>query len=138
MNKKTARPSTITIICIVSWFLSLFYLLIGLLGLVALTMPEALTASGALTASDLQMLVSALVVLLIPISIFALISFYGLWKMKKWGWELSFIISIIFIISELIFVNLGFPIIIEIIIVYILWINRRLFNVRIYDKRKKQ
>jgi uncharacterized membrane protein (DUF2068 family) len=131
MKKKTARPSVITIICIVSWFLSLFYLLIGLLGLVVLTMPEALIASG------LEMLVSALVVLLIPISIFALISFYGLWKMKKWGWELSFIISIIFIISELIFVNLGFPIIIEIIIVYILWINRRLFNVRIYDKRKK-
>jgi len=131
MKKKIARPSTITIICIVSWFLSLFYLLIGLLGLVALTMPEALIASG------LEMLVSSLVVLLLPISIFALISFYGLWKMKKWGWELSFIISIIFIISELIFVNLGFPIIIEIIIVYILWINRRLFNVRIYDKRKK-
>jgi hypothetical protein len=130
MKKKISRPSLITIICIISWAISSIYILLGLLFLtVSIILPGFIDVF--LQSFEPLSIRLGLLLTIVVIPIFNIVSFYGLWKMKKWGWKFSFIGSMIFVVGLAFFDFTGFSFqagIAYILIIFFLWINRKLLS----------
>lgn len=132
VKKKSLRPLSVSIICIVGILLSINYILDGsiilalliLINLVPGAMSQFFTSFAPILATTFVGFVVSII--LLPLSILYIVSFIGVWKVRRWGWVMSLYLStIIFILA--ISVS-DFTALLIIPIMYILWRYREVFK----------
>lgn len=132
IKKKVSRPSSITAICIINWILSAIYILIGMMVVAVLIyIPELLTQlmiSFGPIQSDFIGLVIGILAWLFFLSVFTIVAFYYVWRMRARGWYLGVIALLILIFTNLPSLSISLLLVVlYIVMLIILWKKRYAF-----------